>query len=98
AALIESGIEHENSSVNNLKILIAEDDETSEMLVTIMVDKFGKEILTTRTGRETVEVCRDHPDIDLILMDLLMPEMSGLEATRQIRAFNKDVIIIAQTA
>jgi len=41
---------------------------------------------------------RSNPDIDLILMDVKMPEIDGYEAVRQIRMFNKDVIIIAQTA
>jgi len=82
----------------NLKILIAEDDEVSERLIGIAVKMFGKEILNARTGIEAVEACRANPDIDLILMDIQMPEMSGYEATRQIRDFNKDVIIIAQTA
>ena len=39
-----------------------------------------------------------HPDFDLILMDIRMPEMNGNDATKMIREFNKDVIIIAQTA
>ena len=84
--------------VSGLKILIAEDDETSEMLISIEVEKFSKNLLKARTGYETVEVCRNNPDIDLILMDILMPEISGYEATRQIRQFNKNVVIIAQTA
>ncbi|WP_209319742.1 PAS domain-containing hybrid sensor histidine kinase/response regulator [Ancylomarina longa] len=82
----------------NLKILIAEDDETSEKLAEIMIDKFGKEILIARTGQEAVEICKNNPDIDLVLMDILMPEMNGLEATEKIRQFNKEIIIIAQTA
>ena len=82
----------------NLKILIAEDDETSQVLITLAVAKYGKEILTARTGVEAVEACRNNPDIDLVLMDILMPEMDGYEATRKIRQFNKEVVIVAQTA
>jgi hypothetical protein len=88
----------EKIQIKKLKILIAEDDETSEMLITIGVDKFGREILKTRNGLETVEVLRNNPDTDLILMDIQMPVMNGYEATRQIRKFNKNVVIIAQTA
>ncbi len=86
------------NNIKNLKILIAEDDETTEMLIKAAVNIFGKEILTTRTGTEAVKICRNNPDIDLLLMDVKMPEMNGYEATRQIRKFNKDVVIIAQTA
>lgn len=87
-----------NPEVSGLKILIAEDDETSEMLISINVKEFSKEILIARNGFEAVEICRNNPDTDLILMDIQMPVMSGYEATRQIRQFNKDVVIIAQTA
>ncbi len=81
-----------------LKILIAEDDEISELLLDKMVKKYSKEILKARTGVEAVDNCKKNPDIDLVLMDIRMPEMGGYEAVRQIREFNKAVIIIAQTA
>ena len=84
--------------IKKLKILIAEDDETSKLLISIIVTKFSKEVLKAKTGNEAIEVCRINPDIDLILMDIQMPYLNGHEATRQIRQFNKDVIIIAQTA
>lgn len=87
-----------NPELSGLKILIAEDDETSEKLITIEVEKFSKNVLIARTGKEVVEFSRNNPDIDLILMDIQMPVMNGYEATRQIRQFNKDVVIIAQTA
>ena len=87
-----------DSYAKNLKILIVEDDEISELYLNEIVNIFGKEILTARTGIEAVEVCKNNPDIDLILMDIQLPELSGYKATEQIRQFNKDVIIIAQTA
>ena len=81
-----------------LKILIAEDDETSEQLLTRALNKVSKVIFKASTGFEAVEIFRNNPDIDLIFMDLLMPGLNGFEATSQIRQLNKHVVIIAQTA
>jgi hypothetical protein len=86
-----------NPKVSGLKILIAEDDEMSAMLLTIIVKEFRKEVFRAKTGIEAVDICYKNPDIDLILMDIQMPDLNGDEATRKIREFNKDVIIIAQT-
>jgi CheY-like chemotaxis protein len=49
-------------------------------------------------GAEAVEKCQQHPEIDLILMDIKMPVMNGIEATKQIRKFKPDIPIIAITA
>jgi CheY-like chemotaxis protein len=88
----------ENVQTKNLKILITDDDESSRMLLAILVEKFSKDIFYARNGVEAVVACRNNPEIDLILMDIQMPEMNGYEATSQIRQFNKKVIIIIQTA
>jgi CheY-like chemotaxis protein/anti-sigma regulatory factor (Ser/Thr protein kinase) len=90
--------ENKEGQIKNLKILIAEDDETSEMFLSTIVQLFGSEVFKAGTGIEAVEICRSNPDLDLILMDIRMPRMDGYAATKQIRQFNKDVVIIAQTA
>jgi len=86
------------SPAKKLKILIAEDDESSALLLNINLRLHSKELLLVESGNEAVDACRNQPDIDLVLMDIKMPGISGYEATHQIRQFNKDVIIIAQTA
>ena len=84
--------------IRKLKILIAEDDEMSRQFMIMALSRFDAEIIQVKTGEEAIEACRLHEDIDLVLMDIKMPEMSGYEATQHIRQFNKEVIIIAQTA
>jgi hypothetical protein len=99
-ALIEDKVQADIASQDfkQITILIAEDDETSKVLISLYINDFGKNIMVARTGTEAIGICRNNPDIDLILMDIQMPGLNGYEATRQIREFNKDVIIIAQTA
>jgi len=86
------------NQIRDLKILIAEDDEESAMLLERTVKVFGKEVIKVRNSVDAIETCRNNPDIDLVLMDIKMPGVDGYEATRQIRQFNTKVIIIAQTA
>jgi CheY-like chemotaxis protein len=81
-----------------LKILIAEDDEPSSKLIALAVKALSYEMILVKNGLDAVEACKNNADIDLILMDNKMALMDGYEATRQIRLFNKDVIIISQTA
>jgi len=83
---------------NNLKILVVDDDLASKLFLLLSLKNYGHTILEARNGVEAVETCCSNPDLDLVLMDLSMPDRDGFEATRQIREFNQSVIIIVQTA
>ena len=84
--------------IKKLKILLVEDDDISVILLMVVLRAISAETLVVNTGAEAVEACHNNPDIGLVMMDIKMPVMDGYEATRQIRKFNKDVVIIAQTA
>lgn len=87
-----------NNFNSNLKVLIVEDDEISRLLLETELKGICREILKTNSGLEAIKICMNHPDIDLVLMDIRMPDMFGYEAARQIRLFNNNIVIIAQTA
>lgn len=79
-------------------ILVAEDTESNYQFLKTVLRKYGAEVLWARNGNEVLEMLQQHPEINLVLMDIHMPGLSGLEATTQIRKFNPDIVIIAQTA
>ena len=81
-----------------LKALIVEDDDTCKLLLKNYISPYCYEILEASNGKEAVALCLNNKDIDFILMDIKMPIMNGLDATTEIRKFNKKVLIIAQTA
>ncbi|MBT2730164.1 response regulator [Bacillus sp. ISL-75] len=88
------------SSLKNKKILIVDDDIRNVYALTIALEKYEMNIIIAENGREGIEVLKDNPDTELILMDIMMPEMDGFEAMRQIRQITEfqAVPIIALTA
>jgi len=85
-------------SWKNKKILIAEDERANSIYLEAVLNSTGANIIIAENGLVAVELCKTHEDISLILMDIKMPEMDGITATRIIRSFRKNLPIIATTA
>jgi CheY-like chemotaxis protein len=75
-----------------------EDEIYAYSYLDILLTDLNAVTLHAENGLEAVEMCKNNPNLDLILMDIKMPVMGGITATSKIREFNKTVIIIAQTA
>jgi two-component system, cell cycle response regulator DivK len=87
------------TDTSNLTVLVVEDDDDSRYVMRLELEQLGYLVSEADNGMKAVEIAlREHPDI--ILMDLTLPEMDGLEATSRIRADENmhDVPIIAVTA
>jgi two-component system sensor histidine kinase/response regulator len=92
----------EEEKRRNIRILLAEDNVVNQKLATRIIEKLGYKIDTVSDGREAIKALSRVP-YDLVLMDVQMPEMDGIEATQMIRDFKSKVMdpqlpIIAMTA
>ena len=95
----------EKVNLTGVKVLLAEDNELNAEIVTVQLEEFGMNVERAVDGKNAVEIFRNHPEgtFDVILMDIMMPEMNGYEAAKAIRAMNdrpdgKNIPIIAMTA
>ena len=80
-------------------ILIAEDEDTNFLYLKAALRKTNAKLLHARNGKEAVELMQNkEKEIDIVLMDIKMPEMNGIEATKHIKTMNKNKVVIAQTA
>ena len=79
-------------------ILIVEDEFMNYKLFELAFKKADVDFIWVKSGEEALEMCKSNANINLILMDIKLPNMNGYEATKKIKEFNKDIPIIAQTA
>jgi signal transduction histidine kinase/ActR/RegA family two-component response regulator len=99
--LPEAGILHQiqqSPKWQQHTILIVDDDEPTIKFYKVMLRQSGIHALFAYNGVDAVKQCREHSEIDIVLMDIKMPRMDGLEATQQIKAFRDQLPIIATTA
>ena len=95
----------EKVNLAGVNVLLAEDNELNAEIATVLLEELGMNVERAVNGKNAVEIFRDHPEgsFDVILMDIMMPEMNGYEAAKAIRAMNdrpdgKNIPIIAMTA
>jgi CheY-like chemotaxis protein len=84
-------------ALESKKIVVAEDDDTNYFLIKEYLEFTKAEIIWARNGRETIDIV-ENEDIDLVLMDIQMPEIDGFEALKSIRGKHPDIPIVAITA
>ncbi len=80
------------------KILVVEDELFNYYFLEEIISVTGARVIRAVNGKEALEKIRNRKDIDLVLMDIRLPEMDGYEVTRQIRELDPDIPVIAQTA
>lgn len=80
------------------KCLLVDDNRDVLVYLNRILLDTGVTIFTARSGIEALDIVKNTPDLDVVLLDMQMPEMNGIEATREIRKIRKNLPIIAQTA
>lgn len=79
-------------------VLVTEDDASNMLLITTILKKLGVAYIKAFNGVEALEIYREHPEIELVLMDINLPLMDGFETLRQIKLIKPDLPVVALTA
>ena len=91
--------ESASASIEGLHVLLVEDNELNMEIAKFIIENEGAIVTCATNGKEAVDIYKKSPGFfDIILMDIMMPEMDGLQATQCIRSFDHDIPIVAMTA
>ena len=86
-------------SIEGLSVLLVEDNELNMEIARFIIENEGAKVTCATNGKEAVDIYKNAPEsFDIILMDIMMPEMDGYEATRMIREMDLNIPIVAMTA
>lgn len=88
----------EKGNLSEKTILIVEDETNNYRYLVAILKESNAKVVWAQNGIEAVEACQNNKNIDLILMDIKMPKMDGLTASKLIREFRPNLPVIAQTA
>ncbi|MCD4794744.1 MAG: response regulator [Bacteroidales bacterium] len=83
---------------NNITILVAEDDIFSYVLIKEFLNETVSIILHAENGKQAIEIFKENVSVDLVLMDIKLPVINGLEAIREIKKIRNNIPIIIQSA
>lgn len=108
---VENGVRVSGSDINNtsnnqvtgdesssITVLVVEDETINYLLVQTILKRAGISAVHAKNGEQAIEFCRERPDINVVLMDIRLPTIDGVETTERIRTFRPNLPIIAQTA
>jgi CheY-like chemotaxis protein len=93
-------LHHSDKVLAGRKVLVVDDDARNIFALTSVLEEHNMVIVSADSGREAINVLQSQTDVDIVLMDIMMPEMDGMETIREIRKISrlKDLPIVAVTA
>ena len=88
----------QNTKLQNLTILVVEDEDRNWYLLREIIEMWEGNAIWAESGMQAIDIVKNNPSVDIVLMDLNLPFMSGIETTKRIKSIREDLPVIAQTA
>src|SRR5262249_25198975 len=91
---------HSNQPLTGKKVLVVDDDARNIFALTSVLEEYQMNILSADSGQDAINILKENPDVDIVLMDIMMPEMDGMQTIQEIRKISrlKNLPIVAVTA
>ena len=90
-------IANRNAMLSQLKVLIVEDDNAMAQMCAKLIRRSGHSAVIANSGRDALAIVRTGGDVDAVVSDVQMPQMSGIELLARVREFNSEIPVILMT-